>query len=37
LMLQEFFLPPTGQIPAYEWNFRVENHCACACACAWLG
>ena len=21
LMLQEFFLHPTGQIPAYEWNF----------------
>ena len=26
LMLQEFFLHPTGQIPAYEWNFSDVNH-----------
>ena len=25
LMLQEFFLHPTGQIPAYEWNFSDVN------------
>jgi hypothetical protein len=25
LMLQEFFLHPTGQIPAYEWNFSDAN------------
>ena len=25
LMLQEFFLHPTGQIPAYEWNFSAVN------------
>jgi hypothetical protein len=25
LMLQEFYLHPTGQIPAYEWNFRDVN------------
>ncbi len=25
LMLQEFFLHPTGQIPAYEWNFGDVN------------
>ena len=24
-MLQEFFLHPTGQIPAYEWNFSDVN------------
>jgi hypothetical protein len=25
LVLQEFFLHPTGQIPAYEWNFSDVN------------
>jgi hypothetical protein len=25
LMLQQFFLHPTGQIPAYEWNFSDVN------------
>ena len=25
LMLHEFFLHPTGQIPAYEWNFSDVN------------
>ncbi|HTF66745.1 MAG TPA: hypothetical protein VK638_29080, partial [Edaphobacter sp.] len=25
LMLQEFYLHPTGQIPAYEWNFGDVN------------
>jgi len=25
LMLKEFFLHPTGQIPAYEWNFSDVN------------
>jgi Glycosyl hydrolase family 63 C-terminal domain len=25
LMLDEFFLHPTGQIPAYEWNFSDVN------------
>jgi hypothetical protein len=25
LMLQEYFLHPTGQIPAYEWNFSDVN------------
>ena len=25
LMLQRFFLHPTGQIPAYEWNFSDVN------------
>ena len=25
LMLREFFLHPTGQIPAYEWNFSDVN------------
>ena len=25
LMLQEYFLHPTGQIPAYEWNFGDVN------------
>ncbi len=25
LMLQEFFLHPTGQMPAYEWNFSDVN------------
>jgi Mannosylglycerate hydrolase MGH1-like glycoside hydrolase domain len=25
LMLREFFLHPTGQIPAYEWNFGDVN------------
>jgi hypothetical protein len=25
LMLQEFFMHPTGQIPAYEWNFSDVN------------
>ena len=25
LMLQESFLHPTGQIPAYEWNFGDVN------------
>jgi hypothetical protein len=25
LMLEEFFLHPTGQIPAYEWNFSDVN------------
>jgi hypothetical protein len=25
LMLQEFYLHPTGQIPAYEWNFSDVN------------
>jgi mannosylglycerate hydrolase MGH1-like protein len=25
LMLQEFFIHPTGQIPAYEWNFSDVN------------
>jgi Glycosyl hydrolase family 63 C-terminal domain len=25
LMLQEFFLHPTGQMPAYEWNFGDVN------------
>jgi hypothetical protein len=25
LMLQHFFLHPTGQIPAYEWNFSDVN------------
>jgi hypothetical protein len=25
LMLQEFFLHPSGQIPAYEWNFGDVN------------
>ncbi len=25
LMLQEFFLHPSGQIPAYEWNFSDVN------------
>ena len=25
LLLQEFFLHPTGQIPAYEWNFSDVN------------
>jgi hypothetical protein len=25
LMLQEFFLHPTGQMPAYEWNFSDTN------------
>jgi hypothetical protein len=25
LMLQEFFLHPTGQLPAYEWNFSDVN------------
>ena len=25
LMLQSFFLHPTGQIPAYEWNFSDVN------------
>jgi hypothetical protein len=25
LMLQDFFLHPTGQIPAYEWNFSDVN------------
>ena len=25
LMLQEFYLHPTGQIPAYEWNFNDVN------------
>lgn len=25
LMLQEFFLHPTGQLPAYEWNFSDTN------------
>ena len=25
LMLNEFFLHPTGQIPAYEWNFSDVN------------
>ncbi len=24
-MLQEFFIHPTGQIPAYEWNFSDVN------------
>ncbi len=25
LMMQEFFMHPTGQIPAYEWNFSDVN------------
>jgi hypothetical protein len=25
LMLQEFFMHPTGQVPAYEWNFSDVN------------
>ena len=25
LMLQEYFIHPTGQIPAYEWNFSDVN------------
>ena len=25
LLLQEFFLHPTGQMPAYEWNFSDAN------------
>jgi len=25
LMLQDYFLHPTGQIPAYEWNFSDVN------------
>src|SRR5262249_5140655 len=25
LLLQEFFLHPTGQLPAYEWNFSDVN------------
>jgi hypothetical protein len=25
LMLQEFFIHPTGQLPAYEWNFSDVN------------
>jgi hypothetical protein len=25
LMLEEYFLHPTGQIPAYEWNFSDVN------------
>jgi hypothetical protein len=25
LMLQEFFIHPTGQMPAYEWNFSDVN------------
>ena len=25
LMLREFYLHPTGQIPAYEWNFSDVN------------
>ena len=25
LMLQGFYLHPTGQIPAYEWNFSDVN------------
>ena len=25
LLLQEFFLHPSGQIPAYEWNFSDVN------------
>src|SRR5438552_10172551 len=25
LMLQEFYMHPTGQIPAYEWNFSDVN------------
>ncbi len=25
LLLQEFFIHPTGQIPAYEWNFSDVN------------
>ncbi len=25
LLLQRFFLHPTGQIPAYEWNFSDVN------------
>ena len=25
MMLQEFYLHPTGQIPAYEWNFSDVN------------
>jgi hypothetical protein len=25
VMLQEFFIHPTGQIPAYEWNFSDVN------------
>jgi hypothetical protein len=25
IMLQEFYLHPTGQIPAYEWNFSDVN------------
>jgi hypothetical protein len=25
VLLQEFFLPPSGQIPAYEWNFGDVN------------
>jgi len=25
LMLQQFFIHPTGQIPAYEWNFSDVN------------
>jgi hypothetical protein len=29
LMLQEFFLRPTGQIPAYEWNFTRGPHSSC--------
>ena len=24
-MLQEYFLHPTGQMPAYEWNFSDVN------------
>jgi hypothetical protein len=25
LMLEELFIHPTGQIPAYEWNFSDVN------------
>jgi hypothetical protein len=25
LMLQECYMHPTGQIPAYEWNFMKIN------------
>jgi Mannosylglycerate hydrolase MGH1-like glycoside hydrolase domain len=36
LMLQEFFLHPTGQIPAYEWNFSDVNPPAHAWATIFL-
>ncbi len=36
LMLREIFLHPSGQIPAYEWNFSDVNPPVHAWACSFL-